>query len=131
MKPSITQKLADHYSSYGTEQLMVCVYRDEAVVYLQVAEDTFNKVFKSLEKIKFMVLTEDPAMSADGLTYCMVYGRNRFAPKNMDWLEGTMINVADRLRKAVPHLLKGGNVPYQDNRMRDHNTVRRYAELLS
>jgi hypothetical protein len=127
---SLTQKLADHYSEAGAEQVLVAIYDDEFVLYAQVTETTAKKIAEVVCMRRPFVQIEDAALSSDGLTYCWTFKRSKFFPSSGDWLPLVMTTVAPILQELCPELLDGGNVMYKDNRQLDANTIGSFASLL-
>lgn len=126
---SITEKAANAFSEHGQCQLLVAVYHDEALVYAQVEHATLERLARQLDKCPIWERIGEAGLSRDGLTYCLHYRRREGVRGNWLWL--AMMNVAERLKRKLPHLLElDGSVNYRDNRGMDADTVEAFAASI-
>jgi hypothetical protein len=125
-----TQILAEFYSQRGEIQVCNTVYKDGAVLYLQVEKETFQEVFHRLTKYQgALVIREDYAKSKDDSTYAIwIIANTKYY--SSDWCKLCNTNVRISIEEVAPHLLDKRGLPFIDNRYLDENTVESYVELI-
>lgn len=126
------QVLADWYSRSGGYQILLCVYEREAIFYAQVSESTAKLLAEDFcMEMPHVAHSESPALSRDGLTYCWIFERCRLTPGEGDWLPLIVHSIRDVLVSRAADLLESDEgLMVKDNRGRDHNTVKAFADLV-
>lgn len=124
---TMTQKFAECYSETGSQQFLVAVYDDEAILYAQVSEATAGAIQSRLALTPGIHLVESPAQSADGLTWCWAVRRTDFSNPN-DWVSIIMSKVRQVFAAVVPSACD--DLYYVDNRRLDANTLESFASIL-
>jgi len=126
-----TEILVEFYSQRGSMQVCNTIYSDGAVLYLQVTEDTFNRLLNYFKKDNLLDIKEEPLRSKDGSTYAIWFTNNPLKrPPYVNWKEALNSIIEISIRLNAPDLIDKRGIGYIDNRFLDENTVESYVELI-